>query len=1178
MRITLFLLMLCTFTYAQNERQRFRLPVNAKIGDYSEKTVLVKVKEGFATSISRGKLTPPSASGIAQLQIKPLLNERSIEKMRVSNAPRRSSSGIPIHQFAEVLVQGSDVEAFINKLYTTGMFELVEPVYFDKLKLSPNDERASSQYYLNLIKAQEAWDIADGSGVVIGIVDSGGDMNHPDLIEKIFIDPAEPVDGVDNDNDGYIDNNRGWDFVGDDTLNVSNPDFEGDNFPNNPTSGLGSHGTWVAGAAAASVNNNIGVAGVGYKAKIMFTKHAADNQRTNQGSVYFGYSGLLYAASHGAKVINLSWGGPFRSEIQQQLIDYITLDLGCLIVAAAGNNGSETPFYPAAYRNVVSVAATTSTDGKANFSNFGTSIDISAPGQGIQTTAFDDGYNSVNGTSFASPIVAGAAAIVWSKFPNYTPTQVAEQLRVTADENALYSVNTSLKQKLGKGRLNLLNALTKSFPAIRASNPKLVNTTGTSPEPGQDAFLTMDFTNYLSNSSSALQISIKPLVSSFLTLSNATITPGIIEEGKTINNRKIPFRFKLSPGLAQNTIIDIVITFSDGTYNDYQYLSFLVNPTYIDIDENQVITTVASNGRIGFENTQAGTNGLGFVYNDNSLLYEMGIIAGSSTSTLFNNIRATNSYDQDFNVVDKIREIAPGDRSSSETFGSFTDNGGTPTIKVSYRSLAWREQPDDHFVIMEYKLKNVSSSTLNNFNFALFSDWDITVNGSQDVAKWDPDYKMGYIYPAIENTKPHAGIRILKGVSPIHYAIDNDHRTSGVPFGLYDGYTDQEKITSISNGVGRPEAGTSSGTGADVSHVVGAGPYTIAPNEEVTITFALLAGNNLEELRAAATRADIVYNQILELPKPTVTDVESCYNGPAIVRASGAANLKWYKDFTGGESFFQGESFTTGNLVTDTLFYVSNADGEYESVRSKVNVKLTANPSIQSSGPDKICEGSTLTLSVPAADAYLWNNGATTQSINVTQAGTYSVRVTDNDLNCSSDSESITVTIYPKPVAGFTISNSALNINEEISFLNTSTGASSYQWFFGDNTSSTDKDPKKTYTLIKNYTIVLKVKNEFGCESSITQEISVVTSLEDESDTGFMIYPNPTTGQKLKIHSVDELKEIRLLGNDGRLLVYELPEKGKTEAEVSLENLPTGLYILKATTGTGQKSARIIIK
>ncbi|MFZ9980994.1 MAG: S8 family serine peptidase [Cyclobacteriaceae bacterium] len=1057
------------------------------------------------------------------------------------------------------------------------MFEIAEPVYFDKIKLSPNDERAGSQYYLNLIKAPEAWDIADGSGIIIGVIDSGGDMNHPDLVDKIFVDPAEPIDGIDNDNDGYIDNNRGWDFVGDDTLNVSDPNFEGDNFPNNPTGGLGSHGTWVAGAAAASVNNSIGVAGVGYKAKLLFTKHAADNQRTNQGSIYFGYSGLLYAASHGARVINLSWGGPFRSEIQQELIDFITLDLGCLIVAAAGNNGSDTPFYPAAYNNVVSVAATTSTDAKSSFSNFGVEIDISAPGSGIQTTSFDDGYTSVNGTSFASPIVAGAAAIVWSKFPDYTPQQVAEQLRVTADETALYSVNTSLKQKLGKGRLNLLDALTKSFPAIRASNPKLVNSSGSTPEPGQDAFLTMDFTNYLSNTSSALQISIKPTISSFLTLTNSAVSPGGIESGKTINNKNVPFRFKLAAGLATNTVINIVITYSDGAYNDYQYLSFLVNPSYIDIDENQVITTVASNGRIGYENTQNGTNGLGFVYNDNSILYEMGIIAGTSTSALFNNIRATNSYDQDFTIIDQIRESVPGGRSSSETFGSFKDNGSTPTIQVNYRSLAWREIPDDKFVIMEYTVKNVSSNTLSNFNFALFSDWDITVNGSQDIAKWDEENKMGYIYPAIENTKPHAGIKLLKGIAPIHYAIDNDHRTAGVPFGLYDGFTDSEKITTISNGIGRAEAGTSSGTGADVSQVVGAGPYTMAPNQEVKIVFALIAANNLEDLKAAAVRSDIVYNQILEIPKPVASTVESCYNSTVEVSASGAQNLKWYKSFTGGESFFQGNSFTTGNLLNDTLFYVSNADGEYESVRTAVNVKLKANPVITSSGSGTVCEGSSVTLTAGAADAYLWSNGATTQSVTLNQAGTYSVRVTDNTLNCSSDSETFTVTINPNPTAAFTISNAALNINEEISFVNTSTGATSYEWFFGDNTKSMQKDPKKTYTLIKNYLVILKVKNEFGCESSVSQEISVITALEDLQESSFSLYPNPVSGGNLKLESADGFKEIRLVSMDGRVVSFTAAG-GENYAEISTEGLVPGLYVVRAKTLYGQKTAKLIIR
>lgn len=1177
MRILGLLLLTTSITIAQT---RFKMPLSARTGDYSEKTVLVRVKADFADGIRKGKLETPVGSELSPLEIRPLIHPRSIEKMQNEAIARKTaSSGIPITHYAEVVVQGNDIEIFINKLYRTGIFEVVEPVYFDKIKLSPNDERAGSQYYLDLIKAPQAWDIADGSGIVIGIIDSGGDMNHPDLIDKIFIDPAEPVDGIDNDNDGYIDNNRGWDFVGEDTLNVSNPDYEGDNFPNNPTSGLGSHGTWVGGAAAASVNNGIGIAGVGYKAKLLFTKHAADNQRTNQGSIYFGYSGLLYAASHGAKVINLSWGGPFKSEIQQQLIDYITLDLGCLVVAAAGNNGSETPFYPAAYRNVVSVAATTSTDAKSNFSNFGVEVDISAPGSGIQTTAFDDGYTSVNGTSLASPIVAGAAAIVWSKFKDYSPIQVAEQLRVTADESALYTANANLKQKLGKGRLNILNALTKSFPSIRANNPRLINAAGTSPEPGQDAFLTMDFTNYLASTSSALQISIKPQVSSFITLNNASINPGVIEGGKTINNRQVPFRFKISAGLGSNTVIDIVITYSDGSYQDYQYLSFLVNPTYIDIDENEVITTVASNGRIGYENTQNGTNGIGFVYNDNSMLYEMGIIAGSSTSVLFNNVRATsNTFDQDFTITDQIREVAPGGRSSSETFGSFTDSGSTPTIKVNYRSLAWREIPDDKFVIMEYKVKNVSASTLSNFNFALFGDWDITVNGAQDIAKWDGEYQMGYIYPAIENTKPHAGIKLLKGASPIHYAINNDQRTAAAPFGLYDGFTDQEKVTTITSGIGRQEAGLASGTGDDVSHVVGSGPFTLAPNEEITLAFALMAANNLEDLRAVSIRANTLYNQILEIPKPVVADVQACFNGTATVSASGPKSLKWYKTFTGGESFFQGESFTTGNLKNDTLFYVSNADGEYESVRSKVSVKIIANPAIQSSGSGAVCEGASVTLSVATADGYLWSNGATTQSITVDKAGSYTVAVRNNALNCTATSDPFVVTLNPKPVAAFTISNAALNINEEISFVNTSTGATSYQWSFGDNSTSTEKDPKKTYTIIRNYTITLKVKNEFGCESSVTQEISVITALEDEETSGLRVSPNPVNGQNLKVQFSGGMRELKLMSSDGRILSTRNSSSLFEEAELSTQSLPPGLYLIRANTIRGQRTARVIVR
>ncbi|MFM8348859.1 MAG: S8 family serine peptidase, partial [Bacteroidota bacterium] len=304
--VLILLLSFSVAAFSQGIKNPYRFPAGVKTGDYSSTTVLVKVKESQVAALRTGILRAKTTNGSSTFQAKQLLPGKAIEKMRTRNAPYASKSGVAIERYAEIPVQGNNVEAFINQLYATGLFELVEPSWRQTVHLAPNDPQVSAQYYLNIIKAQDAWDLADGEGIVIGIVDSGGDLDHPDIAPKLFIDPVEPLDGIDNDGDGYIDNNRGWDFVGGDTLNINDPNFQGDNNPGNPTGGTGSHGTSVAGCAGAAVNNGNGIAGVGYKAKLMFTKHSADNQKTNRGSIYFGYAGLLYAASHGASVVNLS--------------------------------------------------------------------------------------------------------------------------------------------------------------------------------------------------------------------------------------------------------------------------------------------------------------------------------------------------------------------------------------------------------------------------------------------------------------------------------------------------------------------------------------------------------------------------------------------------------------------------------------------------------------------------------------------------------------------------------------------------------------------------------------------------------------------------------------------------------------------------------------------------------
>ena len=243
------------------------------------------------------------------------------------------------------------MEEALNLIKSSGVVEYAEPLYIQELDFIPNDPSAASQYQLTKINAYAAWDIWTGdTNIVIGIVDTGTDWDHPDLQANIKYNYADTIDGLDNDSDGFVDNFRGWD------VSENN---------NDPMVFASSHGSHVSGCADAVTNNSIGVAGPAYNCKFLPVKSSCDNC----SSLGEAYDGIVYAADHGASVINCSWGGGGYSQFEQDIINYATFNKDALIVAAAGNNASDETHYPSSYDNVISVAATTGLDRKSGFSN-----------------------------------------------------------------------------------------------------------------------------------------------------------------------------------------------------------------------------------------------------------------------------------------------------------------------------------------------------------------------------------------------------------------------------------------------------------------------------------------------------------------------------------------------------------------------------------------------------------------------------------------------------------------------------------------------------------------------------------------------------------------------------------------------------------------------------------------
>ncbi|MFM2190100.1 MAG: hypothetical protein RL491_486, partial [Bacteroidota bacterium] len=304
------------------------------------------------------------------------------------------------------------IEKTLKLLTSSGLVEYAEPKYIQQLLYQPNDPDTASQYYLTLIRAYQAWDLNKGdTNMVVGVTDTGTDLDHPDLAAGIKYNYADPINGVDDDSDGYIDNFMGWDVGSND---------------NDPSVDV-VHGSFVSGLAGAATDNAVGMAGPGFKVKYLPVKIS------NNGVLNAAYEGIVYAADMGCQVINCSWGSFASSQYGQDIVDYATFNKNSLVVAAAGNANNDALFYPASYKNVLSVTGTNNTDTKWSNSSYGTGIDLCAPGEAVYSTIFDNNYSLSSGTSFASPIVAAAAALVKTQFPNYSPGQLGEQLRATAD-------------------------------------------------------------------------------------------------------------------------------------------------------------------------------------------------------------------------------------------------------------------------------------------------------------------------------------------------------------------------------------------------------------------------------------------------------------------------------------------------------------------------------------------------------------------------------------------------------------------------------------------------------------------------------------------------------------------------------------------------------------------------
>ena len=362
-----------------------------------------------------------------------------------------------------------DIQSAVAAFERNPFVEYAEPNFIGQAHAIPNDPMFNVQWGLRNngtnppnhpgtadadIDAPEAWDIETGeSSVIVAMLDTGVDWDHPDLSARIWNNADETANGIDDDGNGYIDDIRGWDFANND---------------NNPMDDHG-HGTVNAGIVGASTNNGVGVAGVDWHCKLMPVKVL---NQINWGQYSWWASGLQYAADNGAKVISMSMGGANPSQTLKDAVDY-AYGLNCVIVVSMGNDNSNTVYYPAAYSNVIAVGATDTDDTRCvppdwqpfgmqnGGSNYGNHIDVVAPGNWINSTAWNNVYQYWAGTSMAAPFVSGLAALLFAKEPSLTNAAVQNIICITAEDQVGNPAEDTVgwDKYYGFGRINAHDAL-----------------------------------------------------------------------------------------------------------------------------------------------------------------------------------------------------------------------------------------------------------------------------------------------------------------------------------------------------------------------------------------------------------------------------------------------------------------------------------------------------------------------------------------------------------------------------------------------------------------------------------------------------------------------------------------------------------------------------------------------
>lgn len=1001
------------------------------------------------------------------------------------------------------------IDALIGELRTLPGLEYAEKVSLNKVDATtPNDFALSSaSVHLTQINAQNAWDYFNGnSNITVAIVDNAVQWSHADLVGNVYTNALEfsGAPGVDDDGNGYIDDINGY-SVADGNNNAQ---------PTQPT--IHYHGTLCAGVAAASTNNGSGISSIGWNLK-MIPVQAEPDAGISSINVTYGYEGIIYAARAKAKIISCSWGSQGAySHTEQYAIDY-AWNRGSIIIASAGNLSSNVLHYPSAYNHVYCVAAVGPNDVAWSGSNFGTWVDISAPGMNIYSTMASAGpsaYLSFNGTSFAAPMVSGLAGLMLSKSPNMTRTDVLNCISSTAANIYTISGNSAYVSgsQLGAGRIDAFAAMVcaasySALPPVANFNAVLPNTCPNT------LILFKDSSLYQPTSWSWVFQGGNPATSSSSNPSVQWSTPGTYSVSLTVSNASgTDTKTKL-------TYINVAgpspLPFSEG----FQAPLFLPTGWTPNNLWNDSLYWQRVTGVGGYGTSTACAMFDNYVYNAPGDRDEM-----RTPKFDFSNVAKANLK---FDVA-----YARYDAFNSDTLQvMISTNCGTTWTNLYLKggsNLATSADQGAKFVpaANKWRTETIDLTPYAGQGNVMFSFLN---RGGYGQPIYVDNINLAFPTPTL-NTMNISSVCIVPT-----YTFSNISQASSSYTWNFQGGT----------------PATSTATNPAVSYA--------SPG---TYTFSIQGING--------TSTAVIVKSITVLAEPTIaaSSVTYCAGNSFTLNSNttGATAYTW-SDASG----VVGTNSLLVGTASASAFYTLVANNPACSSQGVFTLNVNPTPTLTANN-HTVCQGNSATLSVSGAASYSWTApSSSSESVVVTPANNTNYTVTGTTTNCSS-SKTISVFVVPLPVAVGSSSNASCpacpdGTAEAI----VSSGSTPYTYTWtpaGGNASLAAGLLPGCYTVT--------IEDTFGCKTETTTCVGFYVGLPVQSlTTGLTIFPNPSQN-KFNVKFADTRFDFTVYNNLGQIVLSGNNIDGSTT--LNLGEQAKGIYLVEVKSVSGSQRKKLILE